>query len=165
MQSISDIISTTLNEFIADVKYRHIQAGQRATGKSIASLEKTLEQKGVDYVGQVLGAAHIGTFETGRGPARKGTRGSAEQAEFVSGLAEWCKIRGFTSAGLSDEQYVRIANGLRWYLNKFGTRLYRNGGRKDIITPAMQTFADNLEKRLEQYYTEEIKNNFFNSNI
>ena len=44
MQSISDIISTTLNEFIADVQYRHIQAGQRATGKSIASLEKTLEQ-------------------------------------------------------------------------------------------------------------------------
>lgn len=162
MQSIRDIISIALDECIVDIKQRHVAAGQRASGRGMASLESRMEEGDGFFRGDILGFAYIGAWEAGRGPAkRSGT--PAEQIEFLASLAEWCKIRGFPSSSLTDEQYIRIAKWLKWYINKFGTKLYRNGGRKDIITPAIEALGEKLQKALEVYYTQEITNNFFNS--
>lgn len=161
MASIWDDIKGALDDCILDIKQRHVSAGQRASGRGMASLESRVESAPDGYVGQVWGLPYVGAWETGRGPARQaGT--PQEKIAFVASLAEWCRLRGFPAESLSDEQYIRTARWLRWYINKFGTKLYRAGGRRDIITPAVEALEARLEEVLSVYYEAEIENNFFN---
>ncbi len=161
MTDIRDGIKGALDDCILDIRQRHVAAGQRASGRGMASLESRVEGAPDGYVGQVWGLPYVGAWETGRGPARRaGT--SQEQIAFVASLAEWCRIRGFPASSLSDEQYIRTARWLRWRINKFGTELYRSGGRRDIITPAVEALGRRLDELLSVYYESEIENNFFN---
>lgn len=161
MRDIPNGIRAALDDCIADIRQRHVAAGQRASGRGMASLEARVEDGAEGYVGQIWGLPYVGAWETGRGPAKRaGT--PQEQIEFVASLAEWCRIRGFPASSLTDEQYIRTARWLRWRINKFGTKLYRSGGRRDIITPAIEALEARLEKLLSVYYETEIENNFFN---
>lgn len=161
MTSIRDDIKGALDDCILDIRQRHVAAGQRASGRGMASLESRIEETADGYTGQLWGLPYVGAWETGRGPARRaGT--PQEQVEFVASLAEWCRIRGFPASSLTDEQYIRAARWLRWRINKFGTQLYRSGGRRDIITPAVEALERRLEQALSVYYEAEIENNFFN---
>lgn len=160
MQSIHDIIADNLDVMIAEIKTNSTRAGQVATGRTLKSLEKVIHSGGnLDYSAQVLGRPFFGTLETGSGPARK--RGSDKDREaFKSSLSEWCRIRGFPSSGLTDEQYRRAAERLRWYILRYGSKLYRKGGRRDIFTPAVKTFEDRLTNSLASLFETEIVNSF-----
>jgi hypothetical protein len=162
MQSIHDIIDQCLDEFVDGIRRRHIAEGQKATGKSIASLEKQLfDNGGLNFTAQLFGLPHLGTFDKGAGPHRK--RGTDEQrAEFIRSLTEWCRVRGFPSSGLTEEQYLRTANWLKWYIGKFGTRRHRDKALQDkVITPEIVAFEKRLNDRLMAYFDLQFDNKFF----
>lgn len=166
-ETISEAIGKELQRCVDDIKRRHVAAGQVATGKTLRSLEWRLRKEGTRYIGEVLGRPFFGALETGSRPARR--RGTDEERrEFVRSLTEWCRVRGFPSSGLTAEQYERAANWLRWYLVKFGSKLYRSGGRRDIFTPAVEMLTKNVSDHLSLYYDElikaEITNNFYGAN-
>ena len=95
-----------------------------ATGKTRASIKS----KATDSRVVVDAAGHIWTLERGRGP-----RVSTTESNFRNSLQDWLRARGLqTSFGRTIEQSSR---SLQYLINKQGTKLFRQGGRKDIITP------------------------------
>lgn len=156
-------IRKALNDCVGDIKRRHIQAGQRATGRTMNALEVRMRREADAIVGEIWGMPYTGAWETGSRPARrKGTAASRES--MVQNLKEWCKIRGLA---VDDKQAERLAKYLAWYIKRYGSKLYRNGGRRDIITPAIEATKQTVEQQLGIYYeqlvTETIDNNFFNT--
>lgn len=156
-------IRKALNDCVGDIKRRHIQAGQRATGRTMNALEVRMRREADAVVGEIWGMPYTGAWETGSRPARrKGTAASRES--MVQNLKEWCKIRGLA---VDDKQAERLAKYLAWYIKRYGSKLYRNGGRRDIITPAIEATKQTVEQQLGIYYeqlvTETIDNNFFNT--
>lgn len=156
-------IRKALTDCVGDIKRRHVQAGQRATGRTMNALEVRMRREADAIVGEIWGMPYTGAWETGSRPARrKGTAASRES--MVQNLKEWCKIRGLA---VDDKQAERLAKYLAWYIKRYGSKLYRNGGRRDIITPAIEATKQTVEQRLGLYYeqlvTETIDNNFFNT--
>lgn len=159
MENINVILQDAVNEAIAEIKANSRSAGQVATGKTLKSLEGRVEVSQSGYTAMILGRKYFGALETGSGPARrKGT--DAERRQFIDNLKEWCKVRGFTRSGLSDEQYERLAKWLAWRIKKYGTTLYQKGGRKDIFTPAVDKLTATLLNSLSSLFAQQIVNDF-----
>ncbi len=163
--TIEDEIRKALDDCVNDIKRRSTQAGQVATGKTLRALEVRLRNEGAAIVGEIWGRPFTGALETGSRPARrKGT--AAERKAMVADMKEWCRIRGMTD-GMTDKQAENFARWLSWYTKRYGSALFRKGGRRDIITPAVEATKEQLAERLGVYYeqlvTKTIDNNFFNT--
>lgn len=152
---ISTLLSNAFGKCIAEIKSNSERAGQVATGKTLRSLEFTLEQQGTAYIARILGRPFFGTLETGRGVYQGG---KGDPRGFNQRLIEWMKARGFQCK--DEAEYERQANRLRWHINKFGTKLYQKGGRKDIFTPAVNDLTEFLEQELIVFYTHKIEEMF-----
>lgn len=156
-------IQRTLLDAVEDIKRRSTQAGQVATGRTLRALEVRMKAEGQEIIGQIWGRPFTGALETGSRPARR--EGTAQtKAAMVRAIKEWCAIRGLT-AGMTDQQAENFARWLSWYIKRYGTKLYRQGGRRDIITPAIEATKKVLDERLELYFeqlvTDSINNKFF----
>lgn len=159
--SIENILADELDALTADITQRHIAAGQKVTGRTIASLETEVHSAGDAVLGLLSGASYFGVLDKGSGPFRR--RGSdKEREQFISSLAEWCRERGFPESGLTPEQYVTAAKRLKWYIGKYGSKLYRDKSRQDkVITPAVAAFEGRVRSRLSTLIASEIRNKFF----
>ena len=156
-------IQNTLLNAVDDIKRRSTQAGQVATGKTLRALEVRMKAEGQVIIGQIWGRPFTGALETGSRPARReGT--PASRRAMVEDMKEWCAIRGLT-AGMTDQQAENFARWLSWYIKRNGSALYRKGGRRDIITPAVEATKNELTERLGAYYeqllTSDINVKFF----
>jgi len=101
------------------------KAGQNATGETSNNI--TSEMLSNTRV-QVTAPSYVYVLETGRKP-----RESSQESDFRSKLEKWVRARGINFGGTID-QTVR---SLQYLINKRGTKLWREGGRKDIITPVL----------------------------
>lgn len=145
---LAGILDGLLADMVQGIKHNARMAGKVASGRTLASLHYEVDPLTDGAVEATLwGRKFFATLETGRGPARR--RGSdAERARWQATMKEWCRIRGFPASGLTDAQYERAAAFLRWYINKHGDRLYREGGRHDIFTPEVETFRARLGEQM-----------------
>lgn len=156
---VQTILRTELTRCMNDIKRRHVQAGQRATGRTMNALEVRIRAEGQAIIGELWGNKYTGTWETGSRPARRrGTEASSRR--MVEELKQWAEIRGLT-AGMTEKQKENLAKYLAWYIKRYGTKLYREGGRRDIITPAIDATKKILAEQLAVFYEQEIENNFF----
>jgi len=161
--TIAGEIEKALTDCVNDIRRRSTQAGQVATGRTLRALEVRVRNEGAAIVGEIWGRPFTGALETGSRPARrKGT--AAERKAMVADMKEWCRIRGLT-AGMTDRQAENFARWLSWYIKRYGSALFRKGGRRDIITPAVEATKNELTERLGAYYeqqlTYDINNKFF----
>lgn len=160
MAEVEDIMRRTLEDCVYDIRRRHVEAGQRVTGRTMDALEARVRREGTTIIGEIWGLPYTGAWETGSRPARR--RGSDEERRaMIRHLREWADIRGLT-AGMTDSQAQHLASYLAWYIKRYGSRLYREGGRRDIITPAVEAAKATLAERLGAFYDTEINNMFFN---
>ena len=163
--TIADEIEKALTDCVNDIKRRSTQAGQVATGRTLRALEVRVRREGVNVIGEIWGRPFTGVLETGSRPASRASRNPKLTRKVMAvDLAEWMRIRGLTN-GLTDEQRKHAAEHLAWYIRKYGSALYRKGGRRDIITPAVEATKNELAERLgayfEQLLTSDINNKFF----
>jgi hypothetical protein len=161
--TIAGEIEKALTDCVNDIRRRSTQAGQVATGRTLRALEVRVRNEGAAIIGEIWGRPFTGALETGSRPARrKGT--AAERKAMVADMKEWCRIRGLTD-GMTDRQAENFARWLSWYIKRYGSALYRKGGRRDIITPAVEATKNELAERLGAYYeqqlTYDINNKFF----
>jgi hypothetical protein len=161
--TIAGEIEKALTDCVNDIRRRSTQAGQVATGRTLRALEVRVRNEGAAIVGEIWGRPFTGALETGSRPARrKGT--AAERKAMVADMKEWCRIRGLTD-GMTDKQAENFARWLSWYIKRYGSALFRKGGRRDIITPAVEATKNELAERLGAYYeqilTHDINNKFF----
>lgn len=135
-----EIIRTELEALKTSIINRSRAAGQRATGKT----EALFEVKGVtDEHGEFWGALWTYTLEKGRAPSSG--KGTSSGGDFVKNLKEWIVVRGIPYKDERDLE--RLAKFFAWYVNKFGTKLYKAGGRTDIYTPPIEQFLKNVREK------------------
>ena len=163
MMTIAGEIEKALTDCVNEIKRRSTQAGQVATGRTLRALEVRVRNEGAAIIGEIWGRPFTGALETGSRPARR--RGTAaERKAMVANMKEWCRIRGLTD-GMTDRQAENFARWLSWYIKRNGSALFRKGGRRDIITPAVEATKNELAERLGAYYeqllTYDINNKFF----
>jgi len=123
-QRIEQLFTQFGRDSVEIIKTNMRKADQVATGETMNSLKYKATPSSL----VVSGKEYIWALETGRKPYQGGNKRG-----FADKLLRWMQAKGISSMpNKTDEQTARF---FAWYINKFGSKLYREGGRTDIITP------------------------------
>ena len=82
--------------------------------------------------------------EKGRGP-----RKASQESNLWMKIYEWMERRNMFRSR-TPQGKINEAKGLTWYINKYGTRQFREKLYKDIYTTATQEVKDRLAKDFKQ---------------
>jgi len=129
------IVSDWANGYIEQVKINLDTAGTKATGKTAKSLRFEVTEKGNNLVVEVFGREYFATVETGRKP----TPDKKPSRAMIDNIKEWTNAKGIPESA---------AWGIATNINKFGTKLWQQGGRKDIYTEPIPSFLNILGEQL-----------------
>lgn len=102
--------------------------GTNATGKTSKSLRFAVGESSGRVSLVIRGRSFFNVVETGRGPRKSQTR-----SDFFNNFLEWMDARGIKS----DEEQKKRIGWAKWMINRInriGSRLFRRGGRKDIVS-------------------------------
>jgi hypothetical protein len=131
MPEIFDIVNAKSIELVNNIRANLGASGQNATLRTSQSLRFELKQEGTGYKMQLFGRPFFNTVETGRKP----TPDKKPSREMIANIGIWAAARGM------DERAVwAIATKIQ----KKGTQLWRDGGRTDIVEPAVDTFINDV---------------------
>lgn len=154
---VEGILAKELNALKERIIKNHTTAGQRASGKTIASMSVNLEPMHATLVGRQA----FGTLETGR-------KGGKVPARFADIIAQWIVDKGIAITPIpyirrSGGKYSPEERGLKRMsfliarkIRQEGTALYRQGGRADIFSNEIPTTISNIRKQLTEAFTTEI---------
>lgn len=168
-ENARNIVAEELEALKQRIIARHRQAGQVASGKTIASLrvEKTADG------GTLYGRPAFGTLETGRKPGRV-------PQNFEAVIKQWILDKGISVTPIP---YIRqpsarwtpkytpeerglntLAGAIAYKIRTEGTTLYRHGGRSDIYSPEIPLTVESLRKRMLGLFKTEVEHININSN-
>lgn len=136
--SIQDIIKQRLEAVKTGIIQHMSQQGRMASGKSAASLDVVVNDKG----GFLDGASSFLTMERGRGPGNV-------PRNFTSIIRDWIVAKGISyqnlipKNGTPEQGLTRLSGAIAYSIMKNGTKLYRDKGYNDIFDTVLK---DELEK-------------------
>lgn len=136
----TDIIKILNDEVIQlanDIRANIGGAGMWATGETGNSLKIQVTQEGTKFRAQLVGRPYFMTVQTGRKP----TPNKKPSREMIAGITRWVEARG-----IDLEAVWPIAMAIQ----RRGTRLWFEGGRTDIVDPAVDDFVNNVSMRLAE---------------
>lgn len=148
--SLVDILSQHGRSVVQDIRTNLDSTGTNATGKTSNSIQYAVTEDGTKTILWVYGRPFVFTVETGRGPRRE-----SKDHKTVDRIREWMDARGI-GTGLNEAQKEQKAKSITFLINKYGSKLHRKGGRKDIISNVVnQSLYDEI--------TDDVMNKFTNS--
>ena len=127
----------------------HLKAGQKASGRTAASLRVEVSEDS----GTLWGRNAFGVLETGRKAGRV-------PKDFQGIIMQWMRDKGIHAAPipyLTDRPHkytpqqrgeLRMSYLIARKIRKEGTRLFRSGGRSDIYTPEVEKAVKNIGDRM-----------------
>lgn len=137
MPEIFDVVQSEGINLANNIRINMGRAGMNATNKTGNSLRPETKKEGTKVTMQLFGRPFFMTVQTGRRP----TPGKKPSREMIDNLKEWINARGM------DESAVwAIATNIQ----KKGTQLWRDGGRTDIVDPAIDTFVNDVAQAVLQ---------------
>lgn len=161
MKDIKKIIVPILDKLRNEIIQNHLSANQRASGETEASLKVEETTKGA----AIYGRGYISTIETGRKPGKI-------PYGFRDIMIEWINNKGISVAPIPykrkpSEKWqpkytpdqrgkMALASAISYKIANEGSKLYRSGGRTDIITIPINKTIDNIEVELVSIYELEI---------
>lgn len=137
----------------------HIQAGQKASGRTMRSLRVEVSEDG----GTLWGRSPFGVLETGR------KAGRVPQG-FQQIIIQWMADKGIRPAPIpyltnrphkyTPEQrgVLRMSYFIARKIRQQGTRLFRQGGRSDIYSQEIRKTVERVQDRLLALIRTEIEN-------
>jgi hypothetical protein len=139
-----DVVSSEGIELINSVRANLGATGTNATGRTSNSLRVETIQEGTKTKMQLFGRPFFMTVETGRRPtpAKKPSR------EMIANLSIWAEARGIP---LSAVWAIAIK------IQASGTKLWLQGGREDIVPPAVDEFVNNVSTAILDAAATEFK--------
>lgn len=162
------IVGEEFDSFIKKVVENHLRAGQKASGRTMQSIKKSITDEG----GVVFARAYFGVLETGRkpGPIPK---------DFRSVIRQWMRDKGISADPIP---YIRkpsrkwqpkyspqergdlsLAGAIAYRIRKEGTRLYRSGGRADIYSNEIPKTVENILDRIMAVFAKDVESININS--
>lgn len=152
-KEIKAILNEELNNLRQRIIENHIQAGQRASGRTIKSLHVVVD----DNHGILFGRQAFGVLETGRRPGKvpKG---------FCKIIRQWMMDKG-----IQVEKPKSFAYLVARKIAREGTELYRTGKHEDIYSKDIERTIQNIMNRVFGIFSKDVQyinlNNNANSNI
>lgn len=129
-----EIVNEQGNELVNNIRGNLASTGTNATGKTSQSLRFEISSEGTKTKLQLFGRPFFNSVRDGRKP----TPNQKPSREFIENLKPWAQARG-------------INEGAVWAIatkiNKLGTNLFREGGRTDIVEPAVEKFIYEVESQ------------------
>jgi hypothetical protein len=129
MPQIIDIVQNNGIQLTNDIRANMGQAGMNATLKTANSLRIETRQEGSKVKMTLFGRPFFMTVQTGRRP----TPDKKPSRDMISNITEWVEARG-----LDEKAVWAIATNIQ----KKGTKLWQEGGRTDIVDPAVDDFVN-----------------------
>lgn len=145
MNEIEDILREELERLKSDIGDALRRNDKVVTGKTLRSLSVEVNGKN----GALWGADYIQNVKRGRRP-----RQSTEESDFLQNLKQWIVARHIPVKDNKDLD--RLARFFRWYINKYGSKAWREGKEYDIYDTAIREFEERLEKRIIAIYENQI---------
>lgn len=120
----------------------HRQAGQVASGKTIASMQVNIDGD----TGELVGRPYFGTLETGAKPWKNAASMKKVPASFNAIIEQWIK----------DKDLNLNSWAVSYKIIHEGTKLYRQGGRADIYSNEIPKTIESVVQRLLVIYDKQI---------
>lgn len=135
---------------MAQIKQNLAATGTDATGTTSKSLRYEVKQEGSKIILKVIGKPYFMVVETGRKPTPQYTKPSIQ---FVANIKKWLAVRNASEFS---------AYGIALSIHKRGTKLWQQGGRKDIVSNVVneglsQQIAKELLTKFSQEYIKHAK--------
>lgn len=141
------ILSDELQALRQKIIENHLRAGQKASGKTIASLRIEVDADG----GTLFGRKAFGTLETGR-------RGGRVPKGFYRIILQWMQDKG-----IQVEKPKSFAYLVARKIAREGTQLYKQGGRADIYSNEIPKTEESILSRIAGLMSVEISSININS--
>lgn len=145
------IITDQTNALVSRIKQNIQTSGQYATGKSSESIYSLISESGGIYTIEVNAKPFFAVLETGRKP----TPDKKPSREMVESIKEWTNAKGIPESA---------AWAIAVNINKNGTKLWQQGGRKDIYSNETESFTkevlEALSKEIQGDFFEHVKQTF-----
>lgn len=127
-------ITKILEDYAADIK--------AAMPKSVAELiEVEIRSNGAG----VLAPFWLPVLEKGRAPRKNNT-----DSKLYHKIYEWMDKRHMFKSRTSIGK-INEAKSLTWFINKYGTKMYRDGKIKDVYTKKTKEVISKIEKEYSDY--------------
>lgn len=140
-------------ELLQKIRKRHIEAGQKVTGRTIGTLHIVPTGHGF----QLVGWKYAGSYEEGRKPGKMPP---------TAALIEWARAKGIHFD--SDAAAQRWAFGLALKIKREGTKRYRLaqvGQQPDIFRTPIAEMNEQLEGMVTDWYAKKIVQQIFRTDI
>lgn len=166
IQEVSDVLQQELSTLAQRIRDNHVQAGQVASGRTLASIQQGVQTDAEGVSGWIEGRSPFGTLETGRKPGKT-------PAGFVNIIRQWMSDKGIKAMPIP---YVRrpserwqpkytpqergelsMAGSIAYTIRTKGTKQYREGARSDIYSQPIEDTMNSLSKRITALFDKEIQ--------
>ena len=131
MQETFDIVNVRGIELVNNIRANIGASGQNATMRTSNSLRFEITGEGTKIKFKLFGREFFMAIQTGRRPTpdKKPSRG------MIQNITMWVAARGI------DESAIW---GIATKIQQEGTQLWKEGGRTDIVDPAVDTFVNDV---------------------
>jgi post-segregation antitoxin (ccd killing protein) len=138
---IKDILTQEGIQLANDIRANMGAAGMNVSNETANSLSFEIKTEGTKTTFLLYGRPYFMTVQTGRKP----TPGKKPSREMIDNITRWVEGRNMDS-----EAVWAIATKIQ----EKGTKLWQQGGRKDIVDPAIEDFVDEVGHRLTDQQAE-----------
>lgn len=145
---VMELVASELEVLKQRIIENHRNAGQVASGRTIASLKVEITEDG----GVLWGRSAFGTLETGR-------KGGKVPAGFWKIIRQWMDDKG-----IQVEKPDSFAYLVARKIAREGTQLFRNGGRSDIYSPEVKDTVDRVSDGIGILFGSEVEHINLNFN-
>lgn len=141
IRDIEVMLTEVFEQAKRDIIANHERAGQVASGKTRDSLSVEVTSDSTSATATMYGRKYFAALETGSAPWKKQYKHPPRP--FVETIAKWMADKGIegVSAYLVARKIMRE-----------GSKLYRDGGRKDIFTPVMEDIEQRIDAELSSLF-------------
>lgn len=139
MNTTADILHEGLRMLRDEIIEAHYRAGQKATGRTAGLMSVSVP---TSTRGELWVPSYFSVLEDGRRPGRV-------PYNFEEILRRWAEAKG-----LHFSSYYMLAKKIK----EEGTKLYRDGGRRDVFSGTIENFEKWITSTLSGYYKIEVTN-------
>lgn len=143
-----ELVASELEALKQRIIENHRNAGQVASGRTIASLKVEITEDG----GVLWGRSAFGTLETGR-------KGGKVPAGFWKIIRQWMDDKG-----IQVEKPDSFAYLVARKIAREGTQLFRNGGRSNIYSPEVKDTVERVSDGIGILFGSEVEHINLNFN-
>lgn len=141
---ISQLLGEKGQKLVNDIQRNLAAAGKNATGETARSLKFSIEQNGSVTRFVLTGRPFFNVVQTGRRP----TPEKKPSREIITRITAWVKAKNIDLSAVW---------GIATKIQQEGTKLWQEGGRTDIINPAVDDFINNVSREILANEAEEFK--------